>query len=340
MMVHGEIKSLVERIRCAFYDGHKAEAHKEMMAIIADDAEIKFCEPFGHMKGADALWQHVYAPLFDAFSQIEKRDFIFMAGPRWNHKSDDYWIGFGGNIIGNQTKSWLGIPASQQTVFMRYHEYWRVQDGRIVEIEAIWDIPQLMMQAGVWPMAPQNGAEWMCPAPAMIANSAALNDDYDKAHSEASLQLVWDMLHELAQGSADNPSNGLGPYWNDKALWYGSTAIGSAMGHDGITRTVLAGFRQGLSENTRRLDDGVFFAENDLVAFTGWPSATAKHSGQGFLGLAPTGKVFERRSLDFWRVENGLIRENWVMVDIIDIYRQLGVNLFAHLDNHVNKESA
>ena len=37
------------------------------------------------------------------------------------------------------------------------------------------------------------------------------------------------------------------------------------------------------------------------------------------------------RSLDFWRIENGLIRENWVMVDLLDMYNQIGVDVFDRL---------
>ena len=37
------------------------------------------------------------------------------------------------------------------------------------------------------------------------------------------------------------------------------------------------------------------------------------------------------RSLDFWRVEGDLIRENWVLVDLLDVYAQLGVDVFARL---------
>ena len=37
------------------------------------------------------------------------------------------------------------------------------------------------------------------------------------------------------------------------------------------------------------------------------------------------------KSLDFWRIEEGLIRENWVMVDILEAYRDLGVDVFARL---------
>ena len=37
------------------------------------------------------------------------------------------------------------------------------------------------------------------------------------------------------------------------------------------------------------------------------------------------------RSLDFWRLEGGLIRENWVMVDLLHMYDQIGVDVFARL---------
>jgi hypothetical protein len=37
------------------------------------------------------------------------------------------------------------------------------------------------------------------------------------------------------------------------------------------------------------------------------------------------------RSLDFWRVENGLIRENWVMVDLLHLYDQIGVDVLARM---------
>ena len=51
----------------------------------------------------------------------------------------------------------------------------------------------------------------------------------------------------------------------------------------------------------------------------------------GWMGLAHAGKKITMCSLDFWRIENGLIRENWVMVDLLDAYNQLGVNVFNRL---------
>ena len=49
------------------------------------------------------------------------------------------------------------------------------------------------------------------------------------------------------------------------------------------------------------------------------------------MGIAPSGKRITMKSLDFWRIERGKIRENWVMVDILDAYRQLGVDVLARM---------
>ena len=59
-----------------------------------------------------------------------------------------------------------------------------------------------------------------------------------------------------------------------------------------------------------------------------------------FLGLVTTGKRVNRPSLDFLRVENGQVRENWVMVSMIGIYRQLGLDVFDRMAQMVNGKDA
>ena len=50
------------------------------------------------------------------------------------------------------------------------------------------------------------------------------------------------------------------------------------------------------------------------------------------MGIAPAGQKITMRSLDFWRCEEGLIRENWVLVDILDVYTQIGVDVFRRME--------
>ncbi|MEO0991797.1 MAG: ester cyclase [Pseudomonadota bacterium] len=328
-MVHEENKRLIAALRAALGSADPARIRRALADHFAPDAAIRLGHPFGEMRGPDALWSKVYGPLLNALPDLERRDFILMAGPRWGKGQSGDWVGLGGNIVGLFTTPWLGIPASRSPVFLRYHEYLRIEDGQIVEMEGLWDLPQLMLQADVWPMAPQMGVEWMCPGPASGDGINRLPFDPDKA--DASVDRVWTMLHDLQQGTAETPERGLGGFWHEQAVWYGPTGLGTARGHAGIAGLIFKQFRDGLSENMRHLESGVFFGDHDYVAFTGWPSGTALHSGDGFLGLAPTGRRITRRSLDFWRLEDGLIRECWVMVDMLDLYRQLGVDVFARI---------
>ena len=71
--------------------------------------------------------------------------------------------------------------------------------------------------------------------------------------------------------------------------------------------------------------------DGDYVGFTAWPGLQVTLSEDGWLGIAPSNQKLTMRSLDFWRCENGLLRENWVLVDLLDVYNQPGVDVFARI---------
>lgn len=47
-----------------------------------------------------------------------------------------------------------------------------------------------------------------------------------------------------------------------------------------------------------------------------------------------TGKEVVFNGLDFWKLENDQYVENWVFVDMIHLFRQLGVDLLGELRSH------
>ena len=55
-------------------------------------------------------------------------------------------------------------------------------------------------------------------------------------------------------------------------------------------------------------------------------------SGREDLNPAHAGQKITLRSRDFWRCEEGLIRENWVLVDLLDVYTQIGVDVFRRME--------
>jgi hypothetical protein len=73
------------------------------------------------------------------------------------------------------------------------------------------------------------------------------------------------------------------------------------------------------------------FAERRYIASTGWPSIRATHLGGSFLGLPATGRAVTMRVMDIWRADAGRLCENWVFVDIVDLLRQLDVDLFERM---------
>ena len=112
---------------------------------------------------------------------------------------------------------------------------------------------------------------------------------------------------------------------------YGPAGIGSARGlrryQNNHSIPFLTAFpdRKGGYHYTR-IGDG------DYVATGGWGSVIATHAGDGWLGMPATGKRVEMGVMDFYRLErDGLVAENWVPIDVIDVLRQIGFDVFDRL---------
>jgi hypothetical protein len=46
------------------------------------------------------------------------------------------------------------------------------------------------------------------------------------------------------------------------------------------------------------------------------------------MGIPATGKKVKIKYMDFWKVQDGKIKDNWVMVDFPYILKQLGADCF------------
>ncbi len=321
-------RGLINELRAAMYDFDPKAVKIALAGVMQPDADLHLCHPFGDVVGPDAYYAATLALLYEAFPDLERRDWIVVDGMT---AQGARWIGCGGYFTGSFEKSFLDIPPTGHQAHMRFHEYYRIEDNQVVEMQMIWDIPELMMQAGAWPMAPSLGREWLTPSPATQDGLGP----HDQECSEKSLKIVGDMLDHLGK----HPSQGdpevmqLERFWHPRMSWYGPAGIGTARGIKGFRNWHQIPFLNGMPDRGQDLDgiDYHFFAEGNYVAVTGWPDMKLSLTGDGWMGIAPAGKAVELRSLDFWRIENDLIRENWVLVDILDLYRQIGVDVFARL---------
>lgn len=296
------------------------------------DADIKMCHPIGSLIGGAGFVNAALTPLNYAMPDLERRDMIVLAGttPEGQH-----WAGCMGNYIGTFTRPFLDIPPTGHLAHMRYHEFFRIENGKVAEVQAIWDIPELMMQAGAWPMAPQLGKYLCTPAPMTQDGLAASGD------GQATMDHVIAMLTDLCRYPSDpDPSvMKLEKYWHPRFNWYGPAGIGTSRGISGFRNWHQIPFLRGMPD--RKLDEAGdlmsnWFGEGAYVCETGWPNMRLSLTGDGWMGIAPSGKEVLLCSLDFWRREeggahDGLIRENWVLVDLLDLYAQVGVDVLARM---------
>jgi predicted ester cyclase len=297
------------------------------------------------VQGPFAAAQSIWQPLMAAFPDLERRDTIFLAG-RYQGKT---LIAATGHYCGTMKGDWLGIPATGKTVYLRYGEIWQIgPDGRAVQANLLWDVLGVMRQAGVWPLAPSLGVEEMWPGP-LTADGLRL-DPSDPETGRASLEQTLRMHKTLAefddpgalsrQALIDMPQR---EHWHPRMMWYGPAGIGTTRGLSGFVDGHQLPFRiafhrpQGtfeevMAERARhgaghyiRIGDGPYSVTG------GWPSVYAMHLGGGFCGLPATGKPVFMRVMDFYLHHEGLIRENWVPIDMLDLILQLGVDAIARM---------
>lgn len=189
------------------------------------------------------------------------------------------------------------------------------------------------MQAGAWPMAPSLGREGLVPAPA--PQNGLVAGPHDAEASLTARQIIVDMLIAMKR----HPAEG-GPelmemerFWHPRMSWYGPAGIGTARGIKGFRNWHQIPFLAAMPDRGQYADQVVyhFFGDAPFVGVTGWPNMIQTISAPGWLGIAPGGQRVTMKSLDFWRIEKGLIRENWVMVDLLDMYAQIGVDVLARM---------
>jgi predicted ester cyclase len=325
-MTPGGVKAAFASLRAALDGADSAAARRTWAALLAPGAEVRLCHPFGTLHGADAAWDTAFALLFLSFPDLERRDEIIIAGTT---EAGNTWLGAMGHYAGLFVRPFLDIPATGHLAAFRFHEFYRFTEGRVAEVQAIWDIPELMMQAGAWPMAPQLGATFRAFAPQPQDGLAEHGPG-----GEATCARIVDMLGHMVRHPRQPPEEMEMPrFWHPRFTWYGPAGIGTARGIAGFRAWHQIPFLRGMPDRGQDASGTThhFFGEGPYAAVTGWPNMAMTVTGPNWLGLPATGRPLTLRSLDFWRLEGDLIRENWVLVDLLDAHAQIGTDPLARM---------
>ena len=281
--------------------------------------------PVDLLDGASAAAEGFLEPLRAAFAHLHRRDLLFIGGAN-RRAVGGTWCASVTHYVGNFTAPLFGIAPSHHLAFLRAGEFYRIEDGRIVEARIILDLPDLMRQCGRHPFALSYGAEITFPAPA--TQDGLLPPSEGGARS---LDIVEGMLGDLHAfdpetfGSKDQ--TGATGYWHEDMMWYGPAGIGSNFRWEGFVKDHREPFLRAFPDRKGgnhycRIGDGAY------AAVSGWPSMTMTWA-EDYLGHRADGRALMLRVMDFYRCAGGRIMENWVLLDYIDLFRQMGVDLIA-----------
>ena len=302
--------------------------------------------PLNERTGIASVVDDVWAPLKRALPDLERRDDILVAGA---YEGRDY-VATVGHYCGTFEAPWLGIPPTGLALYLRYGEVHRIEHGRITQSSCLWDVVDVMRQAGFFPLAPSLGLEGRWPGP-LTADGVRLHAS-DPATAAASLAQTLAMQASLAahDDRADPSREGLlampqKEHWHPKMMWYGPSGIGTTRalsgfvdGHQLPFRLAFPARKGGgqwseLGARAAELGGGHYIRIGDgpYSVTGGWPSVYAHHTGGSLFGVPGTGREVTMRVMDFYLHDEGRIRENWVPLDVLDLLLQMGVDVMDRM---------
>ena len=132
-----------------------------------------------------------------------------------------------------------------------------------------------------------------------------------------------EVIESMVDGLNDHRIEDIGEFFSENFRWMGNFGCGTKSGLKEFQDNWQKPFQEAFS-NKVCIDEARLFMGEWAAAFG---RQEAIHTGE-FMGIKPTGKKVEIRYMDFWKVSEGKIKDNWVMVDFPFVMKQLGVDVF------------
>ncbi|MEM6282918.1 MAG: ester cyclase [Chloroflexota bacterium] len=300
------------------YTAADAATHHSITEVINQHHHSKLTwhgpQPINDLNGSQALIEQVWQPLKRSFPDLKRTVDILLAGDY----SGQNRVSASGYFTGTFQQDWLGLKATGQQTHIRFGEVMTINNGQITEAWFLLDMLDVMRQGGL-DLTPYSICTEAVHLPTLHGNGVVLTPS-PPSETEKTLLLVEAMLFGLIR--ADRPMHA---YWDANMTWNAPAGIGTAQSLDEFENTVLKAFRTGLGESWNG-SHNARYADGKFAVSTGWPSLIATHTGT-FLGIPASGHTLNWRIMDFWEREGNRIRLNWVHIDMLDVFQQMGVDM-------------
>ncbi|MEX3010613.1 ester cyclase [Hoeflea sp. TYP-13] len=321
-------KELVREFYAAMDGASDGQITRVIETYCAADYLWRGFHPFNELANAAEVARKFWIPLRSALACMQRRMDVFMAGRNEIDGFESTWVVSMGHLAGLFDQAWLGIQPTRKMTFLRYCEFHRVDEGKITETAMFFDIPHLMMQAGLQPFPPQTAAHLVQPGP--MTHDGLLYGPQDPAEGERTLAAINHMIDDIKDwtgGRKEPLTEELRRSWSEDMIWWGPAGIGATYTIERYAEQHAGPFRDGFGE---RIFNGhkCRLAEGRFGGFFGWPNLTLTPTG-GFMGMPATGKPGDMRVIDIYRREGSKLSENWIFIDLLHFWNQQGVDILA-----------
>ena len=292
----------------------------------ADDYTWRGFHPFGEMTDPAAVADTFWAPLKSALRPMQRRMDAFFGGQNEMDGFASTWVVSMGHLMGLMDEPWLGLPTTGKIAMLRYCEFHRVDGDQITQTAMYFDIPHLMIQLGLSPFPSQSAAHLVQPGP--MPHDALLFENAPEQEGIDTLATINAMITDLGQWkSGMTLEDELRRTWVEDMLWWGPAGIGSSYTIERYAKQHSGPFRAAFSDRSKTTHI-CRLAEGHYGGFFGWPNFTATLTGP-LMGFPATGKRGEFRVIDIYRRSGNKLAENWIFIDVLHFWKQMGIDILA-----------
>ena len=285
---------------------------------------LRCVHPFNDLIGAEKIASNFWTTIKKSFMPLQRRMDIFYAGSNLIDNHETRWVTNMGHLLGLFQEPFLGIPATQKAAFLRYAEFYRIENEKIVEGAFFLDIMNFMQQLGLSIIPESTGVVGITPGP--MTHDGLKFEKQPEQEGIDTLNLITRMAKRLVGTGMQTTKSDLELDWTEDMLWWGPGGIGASYTQKGY-----------LKGHTRPFEDNLDFvsfpghilenAEGNIGGWFGWPSLLMKAKGN-YMGLTSTSdKIAEMRVVDLYRRSGDKLSENWIFIDHLHFLKGLGIDL-------------
>ena len=284
--------------------------------------------PFNVIRGAKQVGETFWQTLFTSLSHCQRRMDVFLAGHNDIKGNEGTWVVSMGHLMGLFDKTWLGIQPTQKLVMLRYCEFHKVNNGKIIETAMFFDVPHFMIQAGLKPFNSQTAAHLVQPGPRTHEGLMYEKQNIEEGRkTKEAIEFMINDLKNWRNYDHEPLVEELRRSWNEDMIWWGPAGIGATYTIDRYAKQHSGPFREGF--NDRKFNGHVCrIAEGYFGGFFGWPNLTLKPAG--FMGLPASNIPGDMRVIDIYRREGDKLTENWVFIDLLHFWKMQDIDILKN----------